>query len=157
MVKSMLDPCCVHGLVLSCSSKQNVLSLIILIPLAKLTNQKKGICRHCILYPLRLEPPFPNDARILKPNVGLGPDQMKINLKKVFMENITNFGKKKGHENPRACVHIHAYAHTCSSSACAYFMHAYAYTCMRVRAHKDSLENSESKRGFFYKTSLSQV
>ena len=30
--------------------------------------------RHRILYPLRLEPSFPNDAEILKPKVGLGPN-----------------------------------------------------------------------------------
>ena len=34
------------------------------------------ICKHCILYPLRLEPPFPNDVEILKPKVGLRPNQI---------------------------------------------------------------------------------
>ena len=52
--------------------KQNILSLILLISLVKLTNQKRGICRHRILYPLRLRPPFLNDAEILRPKVGLG-------------------------------------------------------------------------------------
>ena len=33
-------------------------------------------CRHRILYPLRLEPSFPNDAEILKPKVDLGPNQI---------------------------------------------------------------------------------
>ena len=37
----MRDVCCVHRLGLSRTSKQNVLSLILLIPLAKLINQKK--------------------------------------------------------------------------------------------------------------------
>ena len=37
-------------------------------------NQKKGICRHRILYPLQLGPPFPNDVGILKAKVGLGLD-----------------------------------------------------------------------------------
>ena len=46
-------------------------------------------CRHHILYPLWLEPPFPNDSKILKSKVGLGLDQIKIYLRKVFMENIT--------------------------------------------------------------------
>ena len=32
------------------------------------------MCRHCILYPLRLEPPFPKNVGILKPNVRLGPN-----------------------------------------------------------------------------------
>ena len=71
---------CIHvvchmcGLGPSCMSKQNVLSLILLIPLVKLMNQKKGICRHRILYPLQLGPPFPNDVGILKAKVGLGLD-----------------------------------------------------------------------------------
>ena len=65
---------------------------------------------------------------------------MKIKLRKVFMENTTYFGpnklflENKDHENLRACVCIHAYAHPCSSSACACFMPAYVYTCMRVHA-----------------------
>ena len=32
--------------------------------------------RYCILYPLRLRPPFPNDVEILRPKVGLGPNQI---------------------------------------------------------------------------------
>ena len=68
--------CCVYGLGPSHMSKQNVLSLILFIPLVKLTNQKRGICRHYILYPLRLEPPFPNDVKILRPKVGLEPNQI---------------------------------------------------------------------------------
>ena len=58
----MRDVCRVCGLGPRCTSKKNYLSLILLIPLAKLTNKKMGICRHCILYPLQLGPPFPNDA-----------------------------------------------------------------------------------------------
>ena len=68
--------CRVCGLGLRRTSKQNVLSPILLIPLAKFTNQKRGICKHRILYPLRPGPPFPNDAKILKPKVGLGPNQI---------------------------------------------------------------------------------
>ena len=41
--------CRVRGLGLSRTSKQNVLSLILLILLVKLTNQKRGICKHHIL------------------------------------------------------------------------------------------------------------
>ena len=58
----MRDMCCVCGLGPSRMSKQNVLSLILLIPLAKLTNQKRAIYRYYILYSLRLETLFPNDA-----------------------------------------------------------------------------------------------
>ena len=68
--------CCVHGLGPSRTLKQNVLPLILLILLAKLTNQKRGIYRHRICYPLQLKPSFPNDGKILKPKVGLGPDQI---------------------------------------------------------------------------------
>ena len=64
----MHDVCCVCGLGPSHTSKQNVLSLILLILLAKFMNQKKGICRHRILYPLRLRPSFPNNAQTLEPN-----------------------------------------------------------------------------------------
>ena len=55
----MRNVCCVRGLGSSHTLKQNVFSLILLIPLAELMNQKRGICTHCILYPLQLEPPFP--------------------------------------------------------------------------------------------------
>ena len=33
-------------------------------------------CRHRILYSLRLGLSFPNDAEILRPKVGLGPNQI---------------------------------------------------------------------------------
>ena len=72
----MRDLCRVHGLGPSHILKQNVLSLILLILLVKLTNQKRGICRHRILYHLRLGPSFLNDTEILRPKVGLGPNQM---------------------------------------------------------------------------------
>ena len=76
--------CHMCGLGPSCTLKQNFLSLTLLIPLAKLTNKKRGICRHCISYPLRLGASFPNDDKILKPKVGLGPDQIRIDLRKVL-------------------------------------------------------------------------
>ena len=66
----------VHGLGSSSTSKQNVLPIILLILLAELMNQKRGICRHRILYQLPLGPPFPNDVRILKRKVGLEPNQI---------------------------------------------------------------------------------
>ena len=72
----MRDVCRVHRLGPSYTSKQNILSLILLILLTELTNQKRGICKHRILYPLRLRPPFPNNAEILRPKVGLRPNQM---------------------------------------------------------------------------------
>jgi len=50
--RCMRDVCRVRGLGPSRTSKQNVLSLILLIPSAKFTNQKRGIYRHRILYSL---------------------------------------------------------------------------------------------------------
>ena len=70
----MRDVCHVRGLGPSHTSKQNVLSLILLILSAKLTNQKKGICRHYILYPLQLGPLFPNNAQTLRPKTNLEPN-----------------------------------------------------------------------------------
>ena len=100
--------CRVHGLGPSRTLKQNVLPLILLILLAKLTNQKRGIYRHHIFYPIRLRPSFPNDGKILKPKVGLGPDQIINWLKEgfngkqySFMNKIKLFLKNKGHENLR--------------------------------------------------------
>ena len=87
--------CHVHGSGPRCTLKQNVFSLILLIPLEELINQKRGIYRHHILYPLWFGPPFPYDVRILKGKVSLGPNQMKIDLRKVFMEIIIYFWKRK--------------------------------------------------------------
>ena len=43
-------------------------------------------CRHRILYPLQLEPSFPNDAEILKPKVGLGPNVDKdLHMQALYM------------------------------------------------------------------------
>ena len=36
--------------------------------------------------------------------------------------------------NPRACVRIHAYAHTCLSSTCVCFMHVYTNTGIHAHA-----------------------
>ena len=85
--------CCMCGLGPSCMSKQNVMFLILLIPLAELTI-KKDICRHHILCPLRLGPLFPNDGSTLRPKVCLGSNQMKIDLRKVIVESITYFWNK---------------------------------------------------------------
>ena len=69
--------CHVHVWGLSCTSKQIFLSLTLSILVAKLKNLKKdSICRNRILYPLRLGPLFPNNAEILRPNAGLGPNQI---------------------------------------------------------------------------------
>ena len=44
-----------------------------------------------ILYPLRLGPLFPINVGILKPKVGLKPDQIEIDLGKVFSEKYNSF------------------------------------------------------------------
>ena len=72
----MCDVCRVHGLGPSCTLKQNVLSLILLISSVKLMNQKRGIYRHHILYPLRFGPQLPNDAQTLRPKASLEPNQI---------------------------------------------------------------------------------
>ena len=76
LIPCMRDVCRVHGLGSSHTLKQNVLSFILLILLVKLTNQKRGICRHRILYPLWLRPLFPNDAWTLRPKANLEPNQI---------------------------------------------------------------------------------
>ena len=71
----------VSGLGLSCTSKQFFiflfyflfLSLFLLILLGKLMNQKKGNCRDLNLYPLRLEPLFPNDDNTGRSRADLRP------------------------------------------------------------------------------------
>jgi len=72
----MRDVCRVRGLGSSRTLKQNVLSLILLIPLAKLTNKKRGICRHHILYLLWLGPPLLNDTQTLRPKASLEPNKI---------------------------------------------------------------------------------
>ena len=117
----MHDVQCVCRLGPSHTSKQNFLSLILLILLPKLMNQKRDICRCYILYPLRLGPPFPNDAKILRPKVGLGPNQMLIDLRNVkikniiFYEQINYFWKIKGHGNPRP---VHASTNLRTQARC---------------------------------------
>ena len=48
------------------------------------------------------------------------------------MNQIKLFLKTKDHEDLRAYVRIHTYAHACFRPACACFMHAYIYTSMCV-------------------------
>ena len=66
---------------------------------------------------------FPNDVEILKSKVGLGPDQIEIDLRKVFSKKYNFFHelnksifRKLRPRNPKACVHIHAYVHACSKA-----------------------------------------
>jgi len=42
--------------------------------------------------------------------------------------------ENKGHGNPRACVHKHAYVYACSKTTYASFMHVYAYMGMHTHA-----------------------
>ena len=74
------------------------------------------MCRHNILYPLQLGPPFFYDGSTLKPKVGLGPNQMKIDLMKVFVENLTYFWKtifgKERLLETLECAHAYTCMHT---------------------------------------------
>ena len=114
----MHNVCRMRGLGSSLTLKQNVLSLILLIPLVKLTNQKRGICRHRILYPLRLEPLFPNDTRTLRPKASLEPNQI-LNWLKVCLNGKCNLLNKqnlflviKWPKWPSTCVHGPKHAYT---------------------------------------------
>ena len=78
--------CRVCGLGPSCTSKQNVLSFILLILLVEFTNQKRVIYSHRILYPLRLKFSFAK--------VGLGPNWIEIDLRKCFLEKYNSFWTK---------------------------------------------------------------
>ena len=102
------------------------------ITLSFLLNTIIGTCRHHILYPLWPSPLFPNNAEILKPKVGLGPDQILNWLEEVFygkynsfMNKIKLFLENKDHENPRA-----AYAYTRMRTQAWYMrMHTRARVC----------------------------
>ena len=64
-------------------------------------------CRHLILYPLQLRPPFPNDNITLRPKVDLGPNLVKSRLEKLLLEDKLIYGRiilflvKKRHKNPK--------------------------------------------------------
>ena len=109
--------CRVGGLGLSRTSKQNVLSLILLIPFAKLMNQKRSIYRHCILYPLRLRPPFPNDTRILNPKASLKPNQILNWLEECqnVKYNLLNEKKKSifGNKMTKVALNLHTWVVAC--------------------------------------------
>ena len=58
-------------------------------------------CIHCILYPLRLKPPFPNDAQTLRSKASLKPNQILNWLKEcqnrkynLLNEQKSSFGNK---------------------------------------------------------------
>ena len=92
-------------------------------------------CRHCILYLLRLDPLFPIVVQILKPKVGLGPNQIEIDLRKVFLGKYNSFMNqisyfwKRNATKTQACVHIHMYARMLQT--CVHMrMHTRAYVCM---------------------------
>ena len=76
--------------------------------------------RHYILYPLRFGPLFPNDVGILKPKVGLGLDQIEIDLRKVFLGKSNSFMK------------IISYCWKRNTTKA--LGHSYAYMCMLVLA-----------------------
>ena len=131
LVCSVRVVCSVHGLSLSCmSKKKNVLSLILLILLAKLTNQKKSIFRHRILYPLRLGLPFPNNVGILKPNVGLEPDQIEMVLRKVFSKKYKSFMNQISYFWKRKAMETLGHVCACMLKTCVRMLHTRA--CMRI-------------------------
>lgn len=77
----------VRGLGSSCTSKHCFISYSFNF-VRGAHESKEGHMQTLHLYPLRLGLPFPNDVRNLRPKVGSRPNQMKVDLRKVFMENI---------------------------------------------------------------------
>ena len=53
--------------------------------------KEEDSCRHRIYTPYDSGPPFSNDGSNLRPKVGLGSNEMKIDLGKVFMKITTYF------------------------------------------------------------------
>ena len=126
--------CHVRGLGPSRMSKQNVLSLILLISFAELTNQKRSICRNHILYPLRLRPPFSNDVGILKPKVGLGPNHIETGLR----ENICLWFSLDVHE----WLNCFSYwMNMDSASLVIYFYNQTVYVNARIKVFHLLVEN----------------
>ena len=93
--------CHMRGLSSSRMSKQNVLSLFLLIPLTKLTNQKKGNCRHLIWYPLMTQASVPQWQHHSEAQGWFRAQSCEIWLERLFLE------KKKCRKNPK-----HASAYT---------------------------------------------
>ena len=88
-------------------------------------------CRHHILYLILLGPPFSNDGSTLKPKVRLGPNQNKIDLRKVFVENITYFWKNKtifGKDRPRETLSVRTHTCVCvhTLKPCVHMLTTYA-------------------------------
>ena len=97
-------------------------------------------CRDHILYPLRFGPLFPNDVGILKPKVGLGLDQIEIDLRKVFLGKSNSFMKIISYcwkrNTTKALGHSYAYVRMlalaqdlCAHASC---MRMHTQACVRI-------------------------
>ena len=80
-------------------------------------------CRHRILYPLQLGPPFPNNVEILQVKVGIGLSQIEIDLRKMFWEKYNSFMNKISYFQKIKTREILGHA----------------YTYMRMRMHAQDL------------------
>ena len=104
------------------------------------------------MYPLRLRLLFPNDVEILKPKVGIGSNQIEIDLRKVFLENITLSMNKVSYfwKINSTKTLGRAYAYTCMCThAQALRTHA---SCMRTHVKIPKIMKSKfstSKFGFW--------
>ena len=90
-------------------------------------------CRDHILYPLRFGPLFPNDVGILKPKVGLGLDQIEIDLRKVFLGKSNSFMKIISYCWKRNTTKAlgHSYAYMRMLKICVRMRHA----CVCIHKH----------------------
>ena len=88
-------------------------------------------CRHRILYPLQLGPPFPNNVEILQVKVGIGLSQIEIDLRKMFQEKYNSFMNKISYFQKIKTREILGHAYTYMRMR----MHVYIYIgmCTHVR------------------------
>ena len=81
--------------------------------------------------PLMIGPLFPNHVEVLKPKVGLGPNQIEIDLRKTFLENITLLFNKISYfwkiKTRKTLGHVYAYSRMCMHASC---MHTNIRACV---------------------------
>ena len=103
---------------------------------------------------------FLTDGSSLKPKVGLGPKQMKIDLRKVFMENITYFSKNKTifiKERPRETLSVCTHKHVCVRvvKPCVHMLTICA--CMHGHAYATKVIETMKGKVFYIKLGLERI
>ena len=82
------------------------MSLFLLIPLAKLMNQKRGNYNTSFYTPLKLEPPFPIDDNTRRSRANLGPSYGNTLVENFFEKYENPYKILRVHMRPWACVCI---------------------------------------------------